>query len=178
MGYTKTANPSARDQIIEVLKAIPHSTTPDMMQLLPDLTPSNIYSTTHAMLKLGLIIKSGKAQIKCSNGLPRTINTYALNPDGRAPKPTPMKRKKPTNAGYEARIAAFQVQIAELEAWKADAIARFPDLAVPPVTIRARRLVAAEVRAGGDNALADQIIAGLKDTTLMVRVAVKALEDA
>jgi hypothetical protein len=68
-------------------------------------------------------------------------------------------------------------QLAELEAWKEAAMSRFPDLAVSPIVLKARKLVADEVRAGGDMLLANQIVEGKKDETLLVKVAIKALEE-
>jgi hypothetical protein len=75
------------------------------------------------------------------------------------------------------RLEQAQAEIEELRAWKEAAMSRFPDLAVSAVVIKARKIVADEVRAGGDTLLANQIVSGLKDSTLMVRVALKALED-
>jgi hypothetical protein len=124
----------------------------------------------------GVIEESGKKVVTMKNGVPKYVPTYALSSNP-TPNVVKMKRKAPTEAALHMQIKQLNAQIAELEAWKRDAIARYPDLAVDPVVLKARKLVAEEVRAGGDHTLADQIARGVKDETLMMRVTIKALEE-
>lgn len=80
------------------------------------------------------------------------------------------------HAHYQATIDQLRARVAELEAWKADAIQRYPDLAVPPLLKKARDIVAAELRASDDINQAERVELGHCDTTLPVRVALKMLE--
>ena len=66
-------------------------------------------------------------------------------------------------------------RIAELEAWKAAAIARYPDLAVAPEVLEARNLVADMLREDGDKLGAAEVLAGRRDHTPLVRVTLRAL---
>lgn len=76
---------------------------------------------------------------------------------------------------YETRIKGLLVENQSLLQWKADAIARYPDLAVDPVVLKARQMVAAEI-GDSDKASRDAVLAGQRDGTLQMRVAVKLLE--
>lgn len=167
---------NARRQITEVLTAMPDLTSAEISALLPELSVPVLHTTISYMRRQGIVVASGKKQIIKSDGVPYTANSYSIS-DNPVPLSPKMKLKKPTPAGYEARIEELNQKIEELEQWKAAAIDRFPDLAVPPLMVRARKIAADEVRAGGDTLLANQIMSGLKDSTLMVRVALKALEE-
>lgn len=100
---------------------------------------------------------------------------YSPNPN---PAPAPaaaqpkMKRKKPTEAGLQATVSLLREQVAELEAWKADAIRRHPDLAVSPVVLKARALAA---RKFPDKA--NEIHSGRMDDKPLIQVIVEALEE-
>lgn len=54
----------------------------------------------------------------------------------------PMKRKEPTANGYLARLEEAQAEIIALREWQAEALRRYPDLAVPDIVFRARQIVA------------------------------------
>lgn len=112
-----------------------------------------------------------------SNGLRKNAPIYVLN---ETPVPPPPKRavKEPTEAALHFQIEGLQKQIADLQAWKQIAIARYPDLAVSELVLRARKLVAAELRESGDPALAEQIMTGSKDSTALMRVTLRALEES
>ena len=79
-------------------------------------------------------------------------------------------------AHYQSAIARLQSQVIELELWKADAIKRYPDLAIPPLLKRAREIVADELRASGENDMAEKVVAGKNDKSLAVRLVLKMLE--
>jgi len=86
-------------------------------------------------------------------------------------------RKSPTNIGMVARLDAANSKIAALEAWQADAIKRFPDLAVDPAVIQARKRVAAMFRADGDSMKADAALSGQMDNTPIMRAVTATIED-
>lgn len=166
-----------REEVLEIIREMPGLTTNEIYGLMPHTSRAAVNSMITFLTARGDIVRTeGKVETG-PKGMARRNPTYAVSSNP-APKAVPHKTKEPSTAALHATIKQLHDTIAELEQWKQVAIARYPDLAVPPVVIRARKLVATEVRAGGDNALADQIIAGAKDATLMVRVAIKALEES
>lgn len=173
----------ASKEVVNTVKIMPGLTANEIAKLIPDVKYSTVLSTVSNLAKQGVLVNAGYATITKSNGLQVKAAKFNYS-DSPVPLPTDRKLKKPTPTGYEAQIselkaqiAELKAQIAELEAWREAAVTRYPDLAVPPIVLRARTLVAEEVAAGGDYTLADQIKRGLKDATLMVRVAIKALEE-
>lgn len=172
-------NMDIRNEVLEIVRTLPGVDASEIITLMPHVSRATVYCALTKLKAEGVLIVDGKKQLKRSNGAPYWASKYVLNP---SPNPTlnviKMKRRVPTEVGVNAQMQELKARIAELEAWKRDAIARYPDLAVAPVVLKARKIVADEVRAGGDRALADHIMAGHKDDTLMVRVTIKALEEA
>ncbi len=168
---------STRDGVLEIIREMPGVTGNEIVALMPHVTPAAVRSMITYLKARGDVVVSGKKEESWGTDGTRHNPTYALSEDGKPPV-KPLKHKEPSSAALHATIKSLQDTISDLEEWKRNAIVRFPDLAVDPVVLRARKLVAAEVRAGGDNALAEQIMLGTKDATLMVRVTVKALEEA
>ena len=161
--------------ILTTIEAYPGKTTTELMALLPHISKSSVQSTVSLLLRRGRL-KLGEPRLGSRGGLKYSFRTYLIN-DGVPPPSKGIKLKNPTDAGLRAQLEQARQQIAELETWKQAAISRFPDLGVEPIVLKARKIVADEVRAGGDILLANQIVSGLKDSTLMVRVAIKALEE-
>ena len=77
----------------------------------------------------------------------------------------------------QAEIDDLHTDIAALEAWEADAIAQHPDLAPPvhPLVLKARQIAADYARSGGDLITAEDVMAGNRDHTHLVLVALAAL---
>jgi hypothetical protein len=162
--------------ILVAVEAYPGSTTQELINLLPHLPKSSVQTTVSTLFRRKKL-RLGEPKLGSRGGLIYSYRTYHLN-DGSVPStPKPTSLKAPPEAGLKVRLEQAQAEIEELRAWKEAAMSRFPDLAVSAVVIKARKIVADEVRAGGDTLLANQIVSGLKDSTLMVRVALKALED-
>lgn len=163
-------------EVLEIIREMPGVTSMEIASLMPHRSRAAITSMVFWLKNKGVIEESGKKVAPMKNGVSKYVPTYVLSSN-----PTPnivkMKRKAPTEAALHMQIKQLLAQIAELEAWKRDAISRYPDLAVDPTVLKARKLVSEEVRAGGDHTLADQIARGLKDETLMMRVTIKALEE-
>lgn len=88
-----------------------------------------------------------------------------------------MKARKPTSIAIDARLSDALAKIAELEAWQAHAIARYPDLAVEPAIIEARKRVAAILRETGDTSGADQVMHGNRDHTPIVKAVAATIRD-
>lgn len=74
-----------------------------------------------------------------------------------------------------APVLMFQTELEELRRWKTEAIERYPDLAVSPIVLKARQMVAEEI-GSGDPTMRDAVLAGQRDGTITMRVAVKLLE--
>ena len=164
------------EQILEIITTMPGSTWRDVHTLMPHVTASVVTNTLHGMKARGIIRPNGRAQFMRSNGAPLFMAKYEVNPEG---KPPESKREvtEPSLTALRAQSELLVATITELAAWKDDAIRRYPDLAVDPTVLKARKLAAQEVRAGGDHTLADQIVQGRKDDTLLMRVTIKALEE-
>lgn len=169
--------PNTREEVLEIIREIPGCTTAEIRALMPHVSYNAVATMIHTLKTQGIIeVKDTKETIR-SDGKVNTVPTYVLSSNP-TPNVVKLKRKAPTEAALHMQIRQLQEQIATLEAWKADAIARYPELAVAPVVLRARKLVAEELRAGGDPTLAQHVERGEKDTTLMMRVTIKALEES
>lgn len=100
-------------------------------------------------------------------------------PDASAsPQPVVTKPRKQTEAGASHECEQLRAKVSELEEWKADAIRRFPDLAVEPVVVQARQIVAKRLRTNGDQSGAAAVLAGSRDNTPIMQATVDALEFA
>lgn len=179
---------STRDEVLEIVREIPGVTSAQVIELMPHAPVAAKTMLSYLEKRGEIIAASGDNPAPRPAGLaargwrPKVL-TYRINPiPGGGDAPARPKRacrrrsKGPTEAGLQATVEMLRQRIAELEAWQARAIERFPDLAVPAHVIQARKAVAAEVRKS-DPRLADEIDAGRKDETLMVRVAIRILED-
>lgn len=183
-------------EILEIVRTMPGVTAKEVKDLMPHRSSSSVSSGLSKLYKLGAVACSEKVKRIKANGIPYYEAKYVLG-DGTLPqykltngggnvssKPLNNKKfggagrgKRQTDSGMQATIDALRAEVIELKQWKTDAIERFPELAVPPIMMRARKLVAKELEAAGDRNLAMQVMAGTKDGTLMVRVAVAALEE-
>lgn len=99
---------------------------------------------------------------------------YWPDPDAK-PQPIPHKGKQ-TEVGAAVDLVALREEVVELRAWKADAIARFPALAVPPLVLKARQVVADQLRDCSDPEGAKAVLAGNRDHTTLLKAVVRALE--
>lgn len=168
---------SVSSEIREIVSVMPGITAREIYELMPHATNSNTSSTLHN-LKVKGVLTTGTKVLDTKKG-PRKFTTYSLNTDLNSAPPVPKRKlNKPTEAGLAAQVEQLKATVRELEAWKQSAISRFPDLDVDPIVLKARKLVADEVHAGGDTLLANHIIEGKKDDTMLVKVAIKALEEA
>ena len=113
--------------------------------------------------------------------VPGTHGTYAymLSPKALGEEPEAVRaaddtieRLEDTKVAYERSMQQLQGRISELEKWKADAIARFPELAVDPLLLEARKIAAGQCDYDPDRVA---IIDGERDDSFGVRVALAAL---
>lgn len=159
-------------EIIDTLRMMPNRTGQELMDALPHIKRSTMYSALSTLRNNDAITISGQdPQFLGPDGEPtKMINRYSATDT-----PFP-KRKPPKRQGYKGIANALKDQVAELQRWKANAIKQYPDLAVPSSVLKARKAVADEVAATGDSALADQIRRGDQDNSLMMRVTIKVME--
>lgn len=164
-----------RDRILTTLKEYPGLTTREILNHLGNIKLVEATNIIHGMYKGGYITQSGIKTHFGTNGIPYKTKMYAVSDTPNVPKAEKVADKDTTHSDV---LATLKARVLELESWKFDAITRYPDLAADPIVLKARRLVSEEVRAGGDFVLADRIFAGNKDDGLLMRVTVRALEEA
>lgn len=79
----------------------------------------------------------------------------------------------------EAVRDRLEVEVVELRQWKADAIAKHPDLVpVDPLLLKARELATETLRAAALDVAADGTANGLHDEGVLVQAVLKALQEA
>jgi hypothetical protein len=170
-------------KIIEALEAFPDSTSKEVHSFLPDVPFPTLACYIHELRKEGKLKCTGTKQVTGVRGIVRPVYTYAIAAPGekgddvRSYNSKSKPAQTPT-AGYEVLIETLRGQIKELSQWKIDALERYPDLAVAPIVLKARAIVAEEFRAAGDTHVADMVMRGRQDATLAMRVTIKALEEA
>lgn len=160
--------------ILEVVRELPDITSRELYTFVPDVPKGTVSSIVHHLKAKGVLVESGDKFLPTLKG-DRAFPTYRVSDNPTPPVPK-LKNNKPTDAALKMVIEELRNQISELEAWKKNALERHPDLAVDPVVLKAREIVAAELRASGDNTLADLVVSGAKDNTMLVKVTAKALE--
>ena len=167
-----------REEVFEVVKELPGTTSGDVVALMPHVHKQTVYSSLDALRVRGEIRQerpyAGGHVTWFANATvtPPPPKRRKITPDG----VTTVSSPEVAQAHYQSTIDRLQARIAELEAWKADAIQRYPDLAIDPMLKKARDIVAQELRDSGDKDLAEKAIAGQLDTKLPVRLVLKMLE--
>ncbi len=151
MNRTKS---SCLNEVIELIENLPGITRSEVIGFMPHEPKINIDRHLSYLTKQRRITRSAE----------RPFKHYPLAPgvELAAPKVVSIA---------SARIRELEAQIAELQTWKELALGRFPDLAVEPIILQARRIAA---QAAPE--LADQIAKGIKDSTPIMRAVVMALE--
>jgi hypothetical protein len=160
-------------RILDVVSAMPGILTADLIELV-DWTPSR--SVGPVISKLAHRGKLTRESIKQQG----RRSTYAYRIGNGVPCPSERKQPKldlPTPAAIDVQVAELRAKIAELEAWKASALERHPDLGVSPFILRARPIVAKLLRERGDEAWAKAAESGGRDNTVMVLATASALEE-
>jgi len=160
---------SIQSEVEEIVREMGPVTALEVIELMPHVTRQQVYSRLNSLEVEGRVSSEKVPDPKDDR---RKVNRYTI---GGTPRPKAHKRKVPTNQTQVVNTAGYREKIAELEAWKADAIARFPELAVDPDVLKARKIVHKMLMEGGDRNLAADVIAGKKDETMLVRACVAAL---
>lgn len=165
--------PTIQHEVLEAVRLLKDDATfPKVCELLPERSKGTISSALFALRAAGEITAE---KILGSHG---TAFRYSINPNPVPARAKPKRRTpQPTSAGWQARLDAAKAQIAELEAWKQQAIARHPDLAVDPRILRARKIVANVLRKHNNDAHALSVERGEKDETPIMWATLEAMED-
>lgn len=151
---------SMRDEVLEVVREMPGLKSGQIVDLMPHAKKQSVYAMLNKLMMQGIVVKN--------NG----CFTMVVGD----PVPPVRKRSSFAEVVSAATIDSLRAQVRELEAWKADALKRFPDLAVSELVRKARDIVADEVLVCGDTKSADDIRAGRRDTALPMRLVIKMLE--
>jgi hypothetical protein len=170
---------NAANDILLVIDKLPGITSPQLCDLLPHINGRTVRSTLSTLYKRRKVTRV-KAPRREDDPRPagNTGFAYMVNPvpaprKGKL-KPEQMAARKVRDDSIDAELARLRNQIAELEAWKADAIKRFPDLAVAPEVLQARKIVADCL--GGDVVAVEDTLAGRKDHSPIMRATLVALQ--
>lgn len=157
-------------EILEIIREIPRSSTVDIATLCPHLRRRIVSATLNNLWRRGVVTRE--------DGDTAQGARWSINPDPSQKPPPPVRRRSPTErrvAGSAPDLASQEREISELRAWKAQAIARYPDLAVAPEILQARAHVADVYKDLGDKARAADVLAGGMDNSPVMLVALRAL---
>lgn len=173
-----TETQGTRVLVLEALANFPHSSAREVADLVPGTKTDIIKKMCASLWEKGELDREvGPYPDGRNSGRRPYVYKIAENPQPREPKPRVGKIRKPSAAGYEVRLQALQVRISELEQWRNDAIIRYPDLAVPDVVLRARKIVAEQLESHDAHGKAETL-AGRRDHTMLIKAVVAALESA
>lgn len=164
---------SIRSEVFEVVKAIPGITSPEVGQLMTHVKQSAVDQALSAGYIMGHLLREDKP---CDPKPGGRSSLYSYSVAERVVPPVrAYKRKTPTPAGVNATVSALKAELAELKTWKAQAIARYPDLLVSPEVLAARKLVAGVFKAKGDVHAAQEVLDGKRDNAVPVQAVLLAL---
>lgn len=164
-------------RVYDILVQFPEGlTSAELTDLLPEVKGGG-----DAISSILTNLKSSGV-VKVTGSRPSTRSTKILAVHSVAKDYSEHNYKKPakttpTAAGLQARLSEALSKIEALEAWKADAIKRFPILGVEPSLAEARERVAAFFRENGDPERSKEIQAGLRDKSPMVLFARQLIEE-
>lgn len=174
-----TTKPSTINEILEIVTALPGATSGQIIDLMPHVKKQSVYAGLNNLYVRGLVTREKVG----SSTQGRPAYAWSVNPDGKPP--VVVRKVKPSNTlrwnscSVSTRPpeppADLYGELEELRRWKADAIARYPDLAVDPLVLKARNMVAEEI-GSADTVMRDAVLRGERDGALPMRVALKLLE--
>lgn len=164
------------EEALEIIREMPGVTSGNIVELMPHANQQTVYSTLNAQYIRGNLTRVTGP----SDGKGWVPYQWSIAPAGTKPPVVVRKGKQKVSAPKptgDAPVLMFQTELEELRRWKAEAIARYPDLAVDPIILKARGIVAAEMD-GVDDDYAAAVRAGKRDGVLAMRLVVKMLEGA
>lgn len=134
----------------------------------PGLTPREISEFTG--IKMNSLTSPISEQIK--KGVLKREDHRIYMGDGKPIIPPKMRMKPETKLNLQ--VQQLQEQIADLIAWKEAAIKEYPDLAVKPEILEARKVLAKVFTDNGDKIKAAEARTGSLDNTTLMKVALLA----
>jgi len=166
---------SLTKRVFDVIAQFPEGIAAhEIKDLLPEDNVGNaIFGTISALKMGGKILTAAKRKNPVTD---HWVAAYTINENWNAGAPI-MRKPAPAPIGIQANLDAAKATIAELQAWKAAAIARYPDLAVEPALLEARKRAAAVFKTDGDHLKATAIMAGKHDSTAIVRALFDAITE-
>lgn len=167
MAMTTTLN----ERAYNVLKAFPEGLAHfEFIELLDgDLVNINASAVLSWFVTAGLAEKRGQ-RVNPKTGAPQSVYV----PTGQSFR----VRQQEKRLSSRGRKGPFEAEVKELRKWKADAIARFPELAVDPIVLRARNRVASILREEGNIEKALMVEKGLLDDGELMRVVISVMKEA
>lgn len=144
------------EQILEVIRAMPGVTNKETVELT-GIAYGNVTARMSVMRKRGLV---------------KTKENRHYLGDGKPTVPPKLKMKKSTKA--ELRITELEELVVSLTAKLAEAIAKYPDLAIKPKVLEARKIVADVFNRKGDKQKAHEALTGKLDESPIMEVALLA----
>jgi hypothetical protein len=141
-----------QEEILEVIRNMPGCSMGEIKELV-SFGSDSVSSRLTTLKAKGMVRHEGK---KYYPG------------DGKPPIPKKLQAKAPI------ATMSMRTELDELRAWKAAAIAKYPDLGVSPELKAAREAAIAYYKKIGDNNRANSVKAGELDNTPVIQVALLA----
>jgi hypothetical protein len=161
------------DQIITIVREKPGLTPRQIGDHFPHLGQGSWSSQiTQAVAKGVLRYQETPCKPNKASGWRTKYKTVHLG-DG---KPVVRAPRQKRDAPSLLLLTALRYEIATLKAWQADAIARYPDLGVEPLLLKARQIVAKALREAGEHGAVDAVMNGSRDHSVAIRATITALE--
>lgn len=193
---------SARSRVLECITDAPGLTGAEIAELLSDLPNTSVAAVLTKLAGQGEVMRE-----PARTASQRATFRYTLNTDPAAkpaikryrPRkgkvttiepqrgPLPSVEVKPVSgngsiktmskASLRGRVAFLEQEVADLRAWKASALERYPDLAVDPLVLKARAIVAKVLCDRGDAEGAHQVKQGQRDGMPIMIATIAALNE-
>lgn len=163
--------------ILEAVRQWPDVTMAELQEVIDYPVKKSISPRVSMLVSMGhLMRKKVPNPVPPHRGRQPFIYAYSIG-DGTPQPLKPCHRHSPTPAGLEARMAEMESRLQELSSWREEAIARYPDLAVPPIILRARKIVEEVYCGANDPAGAKEVHMGRRDQSLIMKAVCLALEE-
>jgi hypothetical protein len=161
--FTPKGAVSQHEQIMEIVKAIPGSRLSEITTLV-DFRRESV-SARLTQLKREGRVRYEDGKYYPGDGKPQPIITKKLR----------MPKEKVENLTLKQTLDAALEQVANLQAWQEFAIKRYPDLAVKPEIMAARKIAQEYYEQRGDKQKASDIRAGKHDDAPFMHMILAAM---
>lgn len=138
---------------------------------LVDKSPAAVAQTVRTLCDRGLV-RIERDTVPPTSGKRKAVSVIRCH----AIDPAEAARKQSEAAAKAGSLNDQLRELEELRAFKAMAIKRYPDLVVPEITFRARKIVARTFEQQNDMLKAQEFIAGRHDHTPIMLATIAALE--